>query len=612
MLGTTPSPARGLHRRVAIPALTTLLVSALAAPAAYASTTVDTPADGTPLTSTTAAPSTFAVSGTATVEPAVTLMCARKLDDGWHYTALSGGSSLAVSAGHWSAAAVEVPYGANPCRLLALPAGVATPASSVDPTTTYAGPRLRSATVLPVTFANGSNAGKQRDYAWDVAGLGANAKVASIGSSGVSMTQVVGTEPSAGPRVFFGANAVAKFAPGSPTAGTGNGRVLGLRVDGVNTWLSNPWSDAGGDATPLSSYDQVPTVATTTSVGADQSVALAEHDALRQCSGPSADPSQYPLGGFTCPNALIDPGVKIDVTTTISPEGTRVLRDWALNSTDGQPHTVDLVLVDYVSSSNGANARAFRAGSGGYSAHEEGDDLTSQLPASGPWSITARRLGGPSTDSVDGFGAITFATLPSTLRFTSSRQLTATYHLAVPATGPAALRFIYSTEASEPAIDADVTAAEAALRGGSGGELTPTPTPTPLAGDTQPPGANTIPGVSATPTPTIGAAGLVRSGKARLKGRKLTLGWAVRCPASATGAPCQAVVRLAPPRKRGSKRAPKPFGKATVTVKSGQTVPLVLTVKATKAALRRAKPTLTAQLSRPGARPVTATQKWRF
>ena len=599
-------------------AISALLPLALAAPATQAATSVDTPIDGTPLTSTTTAPTTFAASGSATTESQVSLMCARKLSDGWHYTALSGGSGLPVSGGQWAAAAVEVPYNINPCRLLALPTGGSAPGPTIDPQPAYQGPRLRYGTVFPLKLTSGTNAGGIRDFSWDAAGLEASAQIGSIAGSGIAATQLIGPEPSKGAGVFRVANAVARFAPGSPTAGTGNGRVLGLQVDGVNTWLAASWVDAGGDATPFGSYGNVPLVGAAPSVAATGALTLAEHDALRRCTG--TDPSQYPLGGLTCQDSLVDPGVKLDVTTTVPPAGDVLRRDWSFVSTDGKPHDVDLVLSDFVSSSSGAVARAFRIGAGAYAEHAEGDVVTDQLPVAGPFSIAVGRAGGPAVDPVEGFGAITASDVPTALRFTGPRQLTASYHLSVPASGSGkALTFFYATEDHQAAVDADILAAESALRATPlGGTTTPdggSPTPPNETGGAGGGGGTPVPGANAIPGVTPGAGDrpamptLTRSGKARLRGKRLTLGYAVACPG--TGPACRADVSLAPPRKK-SRKAPRPLGKAILTIPAGRTLTLLLTVKAKKAAIRRAKPTLTVKLSRGSDTATPVTTRWRF
>ncbi|HEY4278800.1 MAG TPA: hypothetical protein VGM91_11290 [Conexibacter sp.] len=356
---------------------------------AVADTAVTTPVDGAAFACDLVAPSTFAVSGTASTESSVDLRGARSFGGSWSYSdVLSGGADVPVDGGAWSAPVVLVTFNASPCRLVALPAGVAVPVGAPDPA--YSGPRVRFAVTEPLTIGNGENAAKRADVAADLGGTAALTFLSSAGGEGVDDTFLLGPEPSTGATVFTGSNAIPRFDPQSPAL-SGDTELLGLRVDGANALTGTSWSDAGGKMSPFVDYDDIPTVAASASVASDGSLVVDEHDTVRAC--PSGT-TLLPLGDFSCSqNAeyVVDPGVGLDVTTTVSPSGSVVRRDWAIGSTDGATHAVDLVVAHGVAGAG----RVWRLPGGSYQPRAAGEVVTSALPASGPFTVAARTSGAP-------------------------------------------------------------------------------------------------------------------------------------------------------------------------------------------------------------------------
>lgn len=646
--------------RLVLPTLTAL---SLAAAPAFGDTAVTTPVDAAAFAGDTVATTTFSASGTATSESTVDLRCARRYNGAWHYDyPLTGGNGIPVTGGTWTASSLVVPFNANPCRLLALPGGAPLPSGATDPLPNYSGPRLRFAVTTHNAITGGSNTGNLYDFGADLGGTAATAFIDSIGSYGIDDTYLLGPEPTDDTQVFGGANYIRQFDPQSP-ATSGSGTVFGLQVDGINTWVAAAWKNAGGNSSPFYNWANTPVISADASIAADTSLVVAEHDTLRQCT--AVDPTYYPLAGFTCQNSLVDPGVGIDVTTTVSPTGARIRRDWKLTSTDGNAHTVHLVLRHDIAGNN-VIAREWRLPGGAYAAHVDGDIVTAALPATGPFSVAVRRPAAPDPDPTEGLGSLTFSTIPAELRFTGTRVLTATYNLAVPATGARWLSFAFGTEDNQAAIDADAAAAEAAIKpalaitapadGATTSAATALVTGTasdptgltgltvagqdvPVAGDgtwsatvALADGANQITavatnalGATATAQRSVtrsagggpgsppgssnyGSPVLTKRGKAALKKRLLRLGYRVGCPG--TGPACKVQILLtakAKPKKRA-----KQLAKTTLVVAAGTTADLSVKVKASKAALKRAKPTLTITLTRGTLTPHSVTKALRL
>jgi hypothetical protein len=454
-------------------------VAALAAPsvASAASSTVTTPTDGTPFVYDNAGhPGVVAaVDGTAAGAAQVDLRCAAREGGTWSFSSiLPGGAAVDATSGSFHATNVTLPAQQQNCLLLALPTGVALPA---DPSG-YGGPRLRLLATL-LTGAGltdnkgGANQGKVYDFVAFANGTGADTLWSSAADGGVESLYLLAPSPEEAGQVFSTSDAIPST---DPTTGPGpTATSTGVTVDATNAYLGPTWEDAVTPALqiPFGGLAPFPTVTATPSLGADGGHVVDEHDLIVQCTG--ADPNYFSPAGFTCP-PLRDTGVALDLRTSTAPKGTVVTRRWTFSSTDGLAHTVRLVLDNRAGATT--PARTFRfPGEPGYAAHTAGDVVAP--PASGPWTTRWHSEGAADGDASKGVGAITSSLVPVALRFISARGYDATYAITVPAGGSAELRNVLMGEATQAALEDDITAAEG--RGGGGGAVV-SPATTPPAG----------------------------------------------------------------------------------------------------------------------------------
>ncbi|HEY4276628.1 MAG TPA: hypothetical protein VGM91_00325 [Conexibacter sp.] len=467
-------------------------------------------------------------------------------------------------------------------------------------------------TLTPHLYATGNSQGAQYDYAAVLTSSEAGGLVASIGGEGVAETHLNGATPADDATVFSRANELLAVDPASPSP-SGQNTTMGLQVDGVNAWIGGLWanSSAGGLNVPYVNYD-VPTVSTTTTPLGDGGARIDEHDTVQTCQ--VGDPTYYPLAGFDCPGT-VGSGVSFDVTTTMSSAGDVLRREWAISSTDGSPHTVRLVLHD---GAYGVVApRVWRLpGDTGYATRTTGELVTA--PAAGPFTLEARSSTNDAPDGADlesGLGAITYSVAPTSMRFVNAHELIDTYDLSVPAVGAASLTFVLSTEPSQTALDAAVTAAEASLGGGGGGGGGGGETPgggdrpgdTPGDGN---PGSGSDPGTTPGPgsapatnrqidhstgtgTPRAAAYALpsiARSGSAKLARGRLSLGYAASCPGRGPACSVAIAVTSKPKARKGHKATMKTLAKTTVSIPAGKRLVLSAKAKLSQATLRRAAP----------------------
>ena len=480
------------------PVLTGVVAAAaLAAPAAAsaASSTVTAPADGTPFVYDNAGHPGIvgAVDGTAAGAPQVDLRCANRQSGTWHFSSiLAGGAALDATSGSFHATNVTLPAQQQGCQLVALPTGVALPA---DPSG-YAGPRLRLLATL-LTGAGltdnkgGANQGKVYDFVAFANGTGADTLWSSAADGGVESLYLLAPAPEEAGQVFSTSDAIPLTDPTTgpdPTATS-----TGITVDATNAYLGPSWEEAVTPALqiPFGGLAPFPTVAATPSMGADGGHVVDEHDLIVKCTG--ADPNYFSPAGFTCP-PLHDTGVALDLRTSTAPKGTVVTRRWRFNSTDGLAHTVRVVLDNRASLT--APGRTFRfPGEAGYAAHADGDVVPA--PATAPWTTRFRSDGAADGDASKGVGAIISSLAPTSLRFISARGYDATYVIGVPAGGTAELRNTLMGEATQAALEDDITAAEG--RGDAAGPGPGTPTGTPPAAAPVPPAAPATPALVTRP-----------------------------------------------------------------------------------------------------------------
>ncbi|MFL5816508.1 MAG: hypothetical protein ACJ76L_02800 [Conexibacter sp.] len=575
----------------------------LAAPAlASAASTVAFPADGSAYAYAETAPPEITVSGTASGP--VDLRCAVKVGSTWAFGALlTGADNVPVTGGTFTAGPVVLPTDdAALCRLVAVPHGT-TPADL----TGISGPSLRLLIVrntgIQTDGHGGANQGRPFNHFTTAGGTVADTGYTAAGNTGIDSMSLLSSDPGELGRIFNNADSVPALDPTGPRPSSSagqNGPLTGILVDGVNAFTGPTWESAITPSLSLvfRDYQPFPSVGVTINpvLGPDERFVEVENDVVVSCRG--SDPMWYLPQGATC-TGLVDSGVRLTVSTFVSPAGNAVIRIWRLASSDGRAHDVKLWIA-HAAAANGVLSRAWKLpGDAGYATRSGGDAPAATGAA--PWIARFNSAGAADGDASQGVGAVAASTLPSALRFASARELDAEYPLAVPAVGDAELRFIYVGAATQATLESDLAAAIATVAdggpgGGSGG---------PGGGD----GDGRAGGV---PRPR-----LTRTAKAVLgTDGALALGYALGCPAVGFAPPCYATVTLTQPvprrrhatarksakRRSAARRArPRVLGTVRVQVAPGRSVALKLRVaRRNRAAFKAGRITMTARLSRPG------------
>lgn len=158
------------------------------------------------------------------------------------------------------------------------------------------------------------------------------------------------------------------------------------------------------------------------------------------CDG--ADP--YLPSIATCPK-FDDTGVRLTRAVTTSDGGRVITLTDTWSSTDGNSHSLDLLYDDYAGLAGNADSeRGWQfPGQSGFTQYSQGDSITA--PSAAPGSILVRtNITAPDGDPGEGFGAITFGSAPSGLRFASDSELEEHRLLIVPAAGATSLSYVYS------------------------------------------------------------------------------------------------------------------------------------------------------------------------
>ncbi|HKG38195.1 MAG TPA: hypothetical protein VKB25_04335 [Conexibacter sp.] len=595
--------------RFPLATLVAAAVLSLAAPAlASAASAVTSPVDGSAYAYGETAPPEVTVSGTASGP--VDLRCAYKFGSSWSFgTLLTGGDNLPVTGGTFTAEPAVLPTDdAALCRLVAVPHGT-TPTDL----TGISGPNLRLLIVrntgIQTDSHGGANNGTPFNHFTTAGGTVADTGYTAAGNTGIDSMSLLSNDPGELGRVFNNADSIPALDPTGPSApGSAgqNGPLTGILVDGLNAFTGPTWESAITSLlSPLfRNYQPFPSVGVTINpvVGSGDRFVAVESDVVVSCRG--SNPMWYLPQGATC-TGLVDSGVRLTVSTFVSPAGNAVSRIWRLASTDGRAHDVTLWIA-HAAAANGLLSRAWKLpGDTGYATRSVGNAPTPVGAA--PWIARFNSVGAADGDTSQGVGAVAASAVPSALRFASARQLDANYPLAVPAVGDAELRFVYVGAASQATLESDLAAALASVNGG-GGNGGP--------GGGQPDGGNGQPGGD-SPLVGVPRPKLTRAGKAVLSTNgTLALGHSLTCPAAGAAPPCYATVTLTQPvsrrrharartsakRRRAVRRArPRVLGSVSVQLAPGASVVLKLRVaRKNRAAFKAGHITMTARLSRLG------------
>jgi hypothetical protein len=163
--------------------------------------------------------------------------------------------------------------------------------------------------------------------------------------------------------------------------------------------------------------------------------------------GTCATPVAYPPTSHDCP--LFAPaGVQLLRTIITSDGGLVVTMTDTWTSTDGQPHSLDLLYDDYVglhsSNQQGVQPGYEFPGQSSFSTYQAGDTLPG--PGSAPGSILVRsNVNAADGDPSQAVGAITYSSPPTGFTFISNDEFQEHQLLQVPAGGSVSLSYIYST-----------------------------------------------------------------------------------------------------------------------------------------------------------------------
>ena len=152
-----------------------------------------------------------------------------------------------------------------------------------------------------------------------------------------------------------------------------------------------------------------------------------------ECDGPNGASADVP----TC-RSFVDSGVQLERTITTSDGGRVVALTDTWSSTDGEPHSLDLLYDDYdgiFGDATGDRGYEF-PGQASFSEFGPGTDLPGASAA--PGSILVRtNLTAPDGSTGEAAGAITFGTAPSEFRFVSNNEFEEHDVVAIPAGGSA-------------------------------------------------------------------------------------------------------------------------------------------------------------------------------
>ncbi|MGN6867111.1 MAG: PASTA domain-containing protein [Solirubrobacteraceae bacterium] len=158
------------------------------------------------------------------------------------------------------------------------------------------------------------------------------------------------------------------------------------------------------------------------------------------CDGPNSELPTY----ATCPD-FTPTGVQLQRTTTTGDGGRVATVTDTWSSTDGKSHSLDLLYDDYAGLLGNADSeRGWEfPGQSSFAQYTKGSSVPA--PATVPASILMRtNVSAADGNPNEGFGAITFGSAPSGLRFASGSELEERRTVMVPTGGSASLSYVYS------------------------------------------------------------------------------------------------------------------------------------------------------------------------
>jgi hypothetical protein len=353
---------------------------------------------------------------------------------------------VAIHNGTWATGAVPLKsIAGHACRLRAIPANGESAAESDN----FAAQQVAvSEAALPISISSGTNAGAPFNF-----------YVNDVTLAGYAVWSAAGTPSASLPTPYTAACGGPEAAPIDPAFDVGNFAIdcagsllsddLGIfggrsevQVDGRNAYDPAAAQSLFTSGTPAS--QNLPGFPKTlaASVDWDPTTGLIASDSTEpwvECSGPN---SEKPTSN-SCPS-FVDSHIQLERDITTGDGGRVAMMTDTWSSTDGRPHTVDLLYDDAVgvgTDSTGDRGYEF-PGQTAFSQYGTGNTLPG--PSSVPGSILVRtNVTATDGDPSEAAGAITFGTAPSGFAFTANNDFEEHHILVVPASG-SSLSYVYS------------------------------------------------------------------------------------------------------------------------------------------------------------------------
>jgi hypothetical protein len=322
------------------------------------------------------------------------------------------------------------------CRLAAVPAGT-TPA---DPSA-FAGPRVGTGHRDTSTVTSGTNAGKRYDFYIWLQQLTGAFDYDSASECGLCDAYLYDSDLNLTTTTFYGGDYFYYYAGEDPASSTRSE----INVDGVDAYGPQAAQEVNEDATsgfPALTYDvsQDPITGDTT---------IAETDQFVSCS-PNA---LYPPDTTKCEH-FVDSGVRLERTIVQNHDGHLVTITDHWFSTDGQPHSLDLLPENDQYFNDPENVAYKFPGESSFSTRAAGNVVN--FPATAPDAIYLNVDGADDGDPNTGQGAIVFDKPATPATFVQINTNFAQFNLhqtaTVPATGCTGFRFAYAQDYTAAAV----------------------------------------------------------------------------------------------------------------------------------------------------------------
>jgi hypothetical protein len=319
------------------------------------------------------------------------------------------------------------PIAGHACRLRAVLAGSEAPGTDIS---SYAGPQVA---VSEVALPSATAGGNPYDFYANAVTFNGNAAWTSAGSTSSCGPAVAPLDSAFDIGGNFAINCAGSLQGRNAPIGADRSEVM---VDGRNAY------DAASAQGLLGNSVNLQQLLKNVGVDIDPNTGLASSQATEdwvECGS-----TTYPPTTATCPT-FTSAGVALQRNITTSDGGDVITMTDTWSSTDGNPHSLDLLYDDSVGAAQFNTQRGYEfPGQASFSAYGAGDSVPSSGTA--PASILVRSnlaaLDGATSEAA---GAITFSTPPAGYTFVNNGEFREHQVVQVPATGSTSLTYIYSS-----------------------------------------------------------------------------------------------------------------------------------------------------------------------